>query len=109
MLSLFVRIVSWIISVSALISILPGLGMLMMSPMIFDAPGSGQNVLVWMLFFAVWTHPVAVISGAMIIFNNKARSIQRYFVGVGVTLVPLALAVISFLAIDIFCEGGFSC
>lgn len=93
----------------ALISIVPGLGVLLMSPMLFDAPGSERNVLVWMLLFTILAHPVAVINGAMIIFSNKVRNMQRYIVGVGITLAPLAFVFILFLSMDIFCDGSFRC
>ena len=106
---IFFRIASSIISVLALISILPGVGLLMMSPMLFDAPGSERNILVWMLFFGVLAHPIAVISGAILIFNNKVRNAQRYIVGVVITLAPTLFVVVLFFAIDMFCNGSFSC
>ena len=109
MLPIFIRIVSSIISVLALISLLPAVGVLMMSPMLFDAPGSESNILVWMLFFSVLAHPIAVISGAMIIFKNKVRNMRRYMVGVGVTLAPLTLIVVLNFLLSIFCDGNFDC
>lgn len=109
MLPIFIRIVSSIISVLALISLLPAAGVLMMSPMLFDAPGSERIVLLWVLFFSVLTHPIAVISGAMIIFKNKVRNMQRYLIGVGITLAPLALIFILCFVIEIFCDGNFDC
>lgn len=107
MLPIFFRIVSSIILVLALISLLPAAGELMMSPMLFDAPGSERNVLVWLLFFSVLAHPIAVTSGAMIIFKNKVRNMRHYMVGV--TLAPLALTFILYSVIAIFCDGNFDC
>jgi hypothetical protein len=107
--SLFFRIVSSIISVLAIISLIPGLGILMMSPMVFDAPGSERNVVAWMLVFSVLAHPFAVIRGAMLIFNNKARDIRRYVVGIGITLAPLALIFVLLFLSEIFCDGNFGC
>ena len=80
-----------------------------MSPMLFDAPGSERIVLLWVLFFSILTHPIAVISGAMIIFKNKVRNMRRYMVGVGVTLAPLTLIVILNFLLSIFCDGNFDC
>jgi hypothetical protein len=101
--------VSSIISVLALISLLPAAGVLMMSPMMFDAPGSERNVLLWLFFFSILAHPIAVISGAKIIFKNKVRNMRRYIVGVGVTLAPLTLIVILYFLLSIFCDGNFDC
>jgi hypothetical protein len=106
---MFIRIVSSIISVLALISLLPAAGVLMMSPMMFDAPGSERNVLLWLFFFSILAHPIAVISGAKIIFKNKLRDKRLYMVGVGVTLTPLTLIFILCFLLSIFCDGNFAC
>lgn len=81
----------------------------MMSPMMFDAPGSERNVLLWLFFFSILAHPIAVISGAKIIFKNKLRDKRRYMVGVGVTLTPLTLIFILCFLLSIFCDGNFAC
>ena len=81
----------------------------MMSPMMFDAPGSERNVLLWLFFFSILAHPIAVITGAKIIFKNKLRDKRRYMVGVGVTLTPLTLTFILCVLLSIFCDGNFAC
>lgn len=45
------------------LALLPTMGMVLMSPMMFDAPGSDREVGLWIAFWAVVAFPVAIVVG----------------------------------------------
>lgn len=79
--------------------------------MLFDAPGSENNILVWILFCCALALPftcaIAVFSSLFIFF--KSRRYKKSFL---ISLMPtilLATMGICFVLIDIYCGGTFSC
>lgn len=107
--STVLKILSVAVSTLAIISLPPWFFVALFSMMIFDSHGSTGSLIAWMLFFSIWAHPVGVFYGAKYIFGNKIRDVQRYFIGIGFTLLPAMITFVLFFAIDLFCAGKFSC
>jgi len=81
--------------------------MVMFSPMMFDAPGSDENVLTQFLFFSVLAFPVLCLMGGILpwVFKRHPKSIWLYGLS-GLALTQLLLAI---TLIQTQCGGNFSC
>jgi hypothetical protein len=77
------------------LALLPTMGMVLMSPMMFDAPGSDREVGLWIAFWAVVALPVAIVAGLVggwVVFARGGRAI-----GALLSCLPYVnLAVITF-------------
>jgi hypothetical protein len=76
-------------------------------PMMFDAPGSEANPLVFALAAAIAAFPVFCFAGAILPWVFRRRSFaKRLFLLPALDIVMIVLA---FFALDYFCHGMFSC
>ena len=98
------RIGLTILSVLAAVMSMP---LVMFSPMMFDAPGSDENIYTQFLFFSVLAFPVLCLLGGILpwIFKRHPKSIWLYWLsGLAIALIVVAAALL-----ELQCGGDFSC
>ncbi|MFQ3670496.1 MAG: hypothetical protein SNJ84_03450 [Verrucomicrobiia bacterium] len=96
---------SAMVGLAAVGSLLPAL----FSPMLFDAPGSTQNVALWVVFVSVWAFPL--VSGVSVIGAWLVFAAGRPWAALLCFLAPLvpALGVVGGLVwIEVFHGGQFA-
>jgi hypothetical protein len=79
----------------------------MMSFFLFDAPGSEQNRLAWILFYCLLTQPVFWLIGAILPWCFQKRSWAGWLFAF--PAIDVAAIIITFVLIDQLCAGQFSC
>ena len=81
--------------------------MVMFSPMMFDAPGSDENVLTQFLFFSVLAFPVLCLMGGILpwVFKRHPKSIWLSGLS-GLARTQLLLPI---TLIQTQCGGNFAC
>ena len=79
--------------------------------MLFDAPGSENNILVWIVFWCSLALPItcgiAVISSLLVFFKSR-RYKKSFFISLTPTIL-LAIIAVCFVLNDIYCGGTLSC
>ncbi len=106
MIRIIIRIIHIIFGIAFPFSVYVAL----LSPMMFDAPGSTENILVWLLFIAVFTFPLMILT-SIIASWGIARSGKGYKMALVCSLLPclnIALFFISMGCIEIFQNGSFA-
>ncbi len=95
------------LTILTVLAALMSMPMVMFSPMMFDAPGSDENVLTQFLFFSVLAFPVLCLMGGILpwVFKRHPNSIWLYGLS-GLALTQLLLAI---TLIQTQCGGNFSC
>ena len=89
---------------------IPGVGMAMMAPMMFDAPGSQNNLMVVALAVSVFTYPVAAILAPILAWVAYGLSWPRAaWILILAPLLPMAAVFISFAVLEFGCGGMLSC
>ncbi len=79
----------------------------MMSPMMFDAPGSTSSVLTMVVFFSVLTLPVSFFMAATVPWKYKENpKVKLLYL---LPVVHLAIAAGAFMLLDSMCDGKFTC
>lgn len=90
----------------------------MMSVMMFDAPGSEDNTLLWWLVYSIWSFPVLAVLSAIGVWIGwaVARKAERTAVVAAAVLLPAALPLVSvvsgvgaIVALSVICNGEFRC
>jgi len=88
-----------------------GIMMALMSAMLFDAPGSEKNPLVWILFATTVALPVSCliscVTSLYVYFREK--NYRKAFL---LSLIPttvIVCMVIDIAMMQLFCSGNFSC
>ncbi len=82
------------------LALLPTMAIVMMSPMMFDAPGSDREVGLWIAFWAVVAFPVAIVAGLVggwVVFLRGGRLIGALLSGlpyVNMAVVALGFSLI---------------
>ncbi|MHC8493214.1 hypothetical protein ACTU44_10945 [Thalassospira sp. SM2505] len=81
--------------------------LVMFSPMMFDAPGSEENILTQFLFFSVLAFPVLCLAGGILpwVFRRHQLGIWLY----ALSGLAIGLLVSAFVLLDVMCSGDFSC
>lgn len=82
------------------LALFPGAAFAMMSPMMFDAPGSEKSHYVWMLFYCVLSFPVlCVVSivASWIVFGRMSGSETAL-----ARVLPIAFACLPLIPVAIF-------
>ena len=95
-----------------LLNVLPLLGLIvwpfaaMMSPMIFDAPGSENNPMAWASYYLVLAYPFPTIVGAIMSYYNWKRDAdgRRCLVSTLITYSGI-LAILLLAVIDAVIKG----
>jgi hypothetical protein len=81
----------------------------MMSPMIFDAPGSENNPLAWALYYTLLAYPFPTIIGAILsYFSCKGNIGWRCYASTVVTYSGVLAILLIDVVIRIFSGGSFS-
>lgn len=95
------------LTILTVLAALMSMPMVMFSPMMFDAPGSDENVLTQFLFFSVLAFPVLCLMGGILpwIFKRHPKSIWLY----GLSGLAIALIVVAAALLELQCGGDFSC
>ena len=100
--------------VAAVGSLMPA----MMSVMMFDAPGSEDNTLLWWLVYSIWAFPVLAVVSAFGVWIGwaVARKAERTSVVAAAVLSPAALPLVAVIsgagaitALSVICNGEFRC
>ncbi|MBO6772349.1 MAG: hypothetical protein JJ898_13515 [Thalassospira sp.] len=81
--------------------------MVMFSPMMFDAPGSENNLLTELLFYSVLAFPVLCLVGGILpwIFRRHPLGIWLY----ALSGLAIGLLVSAIVLLDVMCGGDFAC
>lgn len=90
--------------------LLADLGLLMFSPMLFDAPGSERAVFPWLIVGCLFLYPLLVVVGLGLGWRALARGNSGR--AAKLALLPalgIALLVAVFVALDVLCDGQFAC
>lgn len=85
-------------------------GTLMMSPMLFDAPGAVQSTTTWLLFLSVLLSPVLSLAG--IVLGWRAFSYGEYGRAIRRAMLPLlglALVIAAVVLMHYRCGGELVC
>lgn len=95
------------LTVLSILAALLSLPMVMMSPMMFDAPGSDNNPITQMMFYSLLAFPVLCLMGGILpwIFKRHAISIWLY----ALSGLAIGLFFASIVLLQIQCGGDFSC
>lgn len=98
------RIGLTILSVLAALMSMP---MVMFSPMMFDAPGSDENIYTQFLFFSVLAFPVLCLLGGILpwICGRHPKSIWLY----GLSGLAIGLLILAIVLLSVNCGGDFAC
>jgi len=104
------RVFALVSAILALLGFLPAGFAAMMSVMMFDAPGSDENGLVWALVLGMWAAPLVCVATAVAGFIAASRFTRRR----AVVLVGLPVAWFAYMAVMVMllennCGGQFSC
>ncbi|MES2520637.1 MAG: hypothetical protein V4585_21155 [Bacteroidota bacterium] len=92
-----------IVNVIMLIGLIPSLFSAMMSPMMFDAPGSDKNTNTWILFSSVISLPILIIITQIISWIAFAN--QNYNLALKINTLPIADII--FIGILLFTISNF--
>ncbi|MFH1804640.1 MAG: hypothetical protein ABID63_07125 [Pseudomonadota bacterium] len=94
-------------SILCVLAALMSFPFVMFSPMMFAAPGSGDNPYTHLLFYSVLLFPVLAIAGAILpwIFKRWQKAIWFYTLPV----FGFALFVLMMVLMETQCGGDFSC
>lgn len=98
-----------IINIIFILLLLPGAGMAVMSPMMFDAPGSTENKLTILTATSIFTFPIVIIIAQIISWIFFANG--NYKVAFWIALLPvvnITLITIGFTLIQILQGGRFT-
>mgnify|MGYP001627750256 CR=1 FL=1 len=81
--------------------------LVMMSPMMFDAPGSENNPLTQILFYSVLAFPVLCLMGGILpwVFKRHRLGIWLY----ALSGLAIGLFVVAVVLLQIQCGGDFAC
>lgn len=85
-------------------------GALVMSPMMFDAPGAEQSIYPWLLIGSLMLAPLLSIAG--IVLGWRAFSYGEYGRAIRRAMLPLlgaALVITSVVLLSVKCGGEFVC
>jgi len=92
------------------LGVLVELPMLLMSPMMFDAPGSEQSIYPWLILGSLLLNPLFVLVGLLLGWIAFAR--QAYGKAVTCLVIPAlgaGLVFGSFALLQVVCDGNFVC
>ncbi|QIE60582.1 hypothetical protein G5B37_13705 [Rasiella rasia] len=104
------RIYLIIASIVWFLSLFPALFMALFSPMMFDAPGSESSTWTIAAATAMLTYPVVTVLSIVVAWLLFVRKKHKW--SLCISLLPIVWIVINILiwvAIEIFCDGSFSC
>ncbi len=92
------------------ILILPSLPMIMMSPMMFDSPGSEDSTSTIILVLSLVAYPVITVFGIVVGWILFAK--QKYLFSIVFATLPLLnilIGILSVIYMAVFCNGNFDC
>ena len=92
------------------ILILPSLPMIMMSPMMFDSPGSENSLPTIIFVLSLVAYPFVTVFGiavSWILFSKKKHLFSILFATLPVFTIIVGLLAIIYMAV--FCDGRFDC
>ena len=104
------RIYLIIASIVWFITIFPALFMAMFAPMLFDAPGSEDSNWTIAAAGGIVSYPLIAILAILLSWLFFVK--KKHRVAFIVSLVPLVWIILNmfiWVAIEVFCDGSFSC
>ena len=84
---LFMKIIALINNILWVLGLIPTLMMAMMSPMMFDAPGSEKNTILWVLMCATFLLPVLILVTQIFAWIKFFSG--NYTLSLKIALIPL--------------------
>lgn len=82
---------------------------ILMSPMLFDAPGSENNTALWVFFWALITMPLTIVFAIVYSAIRRDRDNRKACLIYLLPTIQLVIAAGAMAYIEIFCNGMFSC
>lgn len=99
-----------LVNVLALAGILASPLLLFASIFFFDNPASANNPLQWGLVAGIWSYPItAGVGGIMGLQAYKLGQSRHLFWWTLCSISSIALIVVCWLSISVFCNGQFAC
>ena len=92
-----------------------GLMAFMMSPMLFDAPGSEENKLIYIMIVGAGALPVlslaSVVASIVALVKEWRATVsrKRAWAWAALPLLALATLLVGSVLIDVICDGRFNC
>ncbi|NND62741.1 MAG: hypothetical protein HKN48_06060 [Flavobacteriaceae bacterium] len=92
------------------LSLFPALVMILFSAMMFDSPGSEDNLITVSIVICMIAYPIMVLLGitlSWILFAKKKGKIS-----ILTSLIPylnLLIIIALFVALEVLCNGNFAC
>jgi len=92
-----------------------GLMAFMMSPMLFDAPGSEENKLIYILIAGAGALPalclVSVVASIAVLVKEWRSSVsrKRAWAWAALPLLALATLLVGSVLLDVICDGQLNC
>ncbi|MFL1895987.1 hypothetical protein ACJRPK_09815 [Aquimarina sp. 2-A2] len=86
------------------------LPMAMMSPMLFDSPGSDENMSTVTLFVAVISFPLIVlfaIPGGWMLHHYKRYVLSK--IAISLPILNIIIGILSCIILIVFCDGALNC
>ncbi|MDY8134117.1 hypothetical protein [Aquimarina sp. 2201CG5-10] len=106
----YTRIYLIVTSVLFGILIFPSLPMIMMSPMMFDSPGSENSIPTIILVISIIAYPILTVIGIALgwfLFTKRKNLIAVLFASLPILNIIIGIATILYMAIA--CNGNFDC
>ncbi len=92
------------------ILILPSLPMIMMSPMMFDSPGSEDSIPTIVLVLSIVAYPFVTCVGIITAWILFAK--RKHFLAIIFSCFPILniiVGIVSIIYLAVFCDGSFDC
>lgn len=90
--------------------ILPSLPLILMSPMMFDSPGSEDSITTITLVLSIVTYPIVSFIGiamSWVLYIKHKNVIALICVNLPILNIIIGIGAIIYLSI--FCDGNFNC
>ena len=99
-----------ILNTLLLISLLAWPMVLLMSPMLFDAPGSESNPITIAIATAIYAYPLPIIVGNILFWRRrKSSELSILTVYSAISLLSPVTLLLLFVSLALFCNGQFAC
>ena len=81
-----------------------------MSTMLFDAPGSENNQILWFVFASFLSYPLAALLGPILSWISYRTGHRRASIAfMAMPLVTISAALVGFILLDAHCGGRLAC
>lgn len=104
------RIIAVVVGTLSAISLIASALGVFLSIFIFDAPGSMQNRLLWLIAPNLWLAPILFLRSAQLALGAyRSTSRRQLAFALAFLLTPIIAIGISVGLLEVFCNGDFVC